>query len=79
MAEYRIFQLTGTSPRGTHSLKIRALNAAQAQGIADATVASDHGTYVQTWTVEEHRTACFSHEGCDGADDTHEALKNLDK
>jgi hypothetical protein len=46
-------------------------------GIADATVASDHSTWVKEWTVEEHRTACFTHEGCDGADDTHEALKNL--
>jgi hypothetical protein len=77
MDNYKIFQLTGTSPRGEHKLKIRALSEAQAMGIADATVASDHSTWVKEWTVEEHRTACFSHEGCDGADDTHEALKNL--
>lgn len=77
MNDYKIFQLEGTSPLGTHKLKIRALNAAQAQGMADAEVASKHSTYVKTWTVEEHRTACFSHEGCDGADDTHEALRKL--
>lgn len=77
MAEYRIFHLTGTSERGEHKLKVRALNAAQAQGVADATIASEHGTWVKEWKVEEHATACFSHPGCDGADDTHEAMKNL--
>lgn len=74
MDNYKIFELEGTSARGTHKLKIRALSEAQAQGIADATVASEHSTYVKTWTVRELRTACFSHEGCDGADDTHNAL-----
>lgn len=73
-SNYKIYTLTGTSARGSHKLKIRALSEAQAQGIADATVASEHGVYVKTWTVEEHRTACFSHEGCDGAEDTHNAL-----
>jgi hypothetical protein len=77
MDNYKIFELTGQSPLGTHKYNIRALSAAQAMGIADASLASERSVWVKEWDVAEIRTACFTHPGCDGADDTHEALKNL--
>jgi hypothetical protein len=78
MTDFKIFELTGQSALGTHSFKIRATSSAQAQGIADAAISDRNpGLYVRTWTVNEVRTACFTHEGCDGADNTHEALKDL--
>lgn len=77
MDQYRIFHLTATTASGTEKFKIRANSSAQAQGMADAAVADAGRAPVRTWTVEEHATACFTHPGCDGADDTHEALRNL--
>jgi len=74
MTSYKIFELTATTPSGTERFKIRATSSAQAQGIADAQIADAGRAPVRTWTVNEVRTACFSHEGCDGADDTHRAL-----
>jgi hypothetical protein len=72
--EFKIYELTATTASGTEKFKIRATSNAQAQGIADAAVSDAGRAPVRTWTVNEVRTACFSHEGCDGADDTHRAL-----
>lgn len=76
MTEYKIFELTATTAMGTEKFKIRATSSAQAQGIADAAVSDAGRAPVRTWTVNEVRTACFTHEGCDGADDTHNAVFN---
>jgi hypothetical protein len=75
MSEFKIFELTGTSAMGTHVIKVRATSEAQAMGMADAKVSDRNpGDYVAKWAVSQPRLACFSHEGCDGADDTHDAL-----
>jgi hypothetical protein len=77
MSEYKIFELQATTASGTERFKIRATSSAQAQGIADASVSDAGRAPVRTWTVNEVATKCFTHPGCDGAENTHEALKNL--
>lgn len=77
MTDYKIFELTATTAMGTEKFKIRATSSAQAQGIADAAVSDAGRAPVRTWTVAEVATKCFTHPGCDGASDTHEALRNL--
>lgn len=74
MDKYKIYQLTGKSAMGTETFKVRATSSAQAQGICDAAVSDAGRTPVSTWTVSESRTQCFTHPGCDGADDTHNAV-----
>lgn len=75
--EYKIYELTGRSAMGTETFKVRASSPAQAMGMCDASVSDARRAPVADWDVNEVRTACFTHKGCDGADDTHEALKNL--
>lgn len=77
MSDYKIFELTATTASGTEKFKVRAISSAQAQGICDAAVSDARRAPVRTWTVNEVATKCFTHPGCDGADDTHEALRNL--
>lgn len=77
MNDYKIFELQAQTASGIEKFKIRATSSAQAQGIADAAVSDAGRAPVRTWTVNEVATKCFTHPGCDGADDTHEALRNL--
>lgn len=76
MSDFKIFELTGQSALGTHKYKVRATSPAQAMGMCDAALSDSRpGLYVRNWDVAEVRTQCFTHEGCDGADDTHGAVE----
>lgn len=77
MSEYKIYELTATTASGTEKFKVRAPGEAVAMGMCDAKVSDAGRAPVKTWTISESRVACFTHKGCDGAEDTHEALRNL--
>lgn len=74
MDEYKIYHLTATTASGTEKFKVRAPSEAVAMGMCDAVVADEGRAPVANWTISESRTMCFTHPGCDGADDTHDAV-----
>jgi hypothetical protein len=65
-AKLKLYELVGDSATGRNKAKVRATSAAQAMGIMDAKLSDQRSAPVRDWTATEIKTACFTHEGCDG-------------